>query len=360
MALLQGLMPKKKTQPTLQPATGTTTGVQGLQPTGITGKKTFTPAATTGYQDKEQDVGNIAGDMMKTDSLLMQQAAADGLQQTNSRGMMNSSIGVTASQDAMLKQIVPMASQTAAQNADNNLSNQQFLEGSAMSSQEAGQASQLQKEAARQERRLSKQEYEQTSALSKQEYEQTSKLAYEDFTYDRELMELDHEQQLVLQEQGFNYEMQLQNDKQAFDKAVADMELDAQAAAQADAAVASVWDDYTASVNQIMANPDLTAAQRQDQLDAAEELAMDRLQAIEATYGNEYGYDMPPTNIYANPNNNTGGTSTKPKEGDTRTTANGTKQVYKDGKWVNKSSTSGSSSGGTKTATYQNGDWVYS
>ena len=67
-------------------------------------------ATTTKWQvDKPQTVSGQVQDVISQDSPLMQQARTTGLQQANSRGLLNSSMAVGAAQDAVLRQALPIA-----------------------------------------------------------------------------------------------------------------------------------------------------------------------------------------------------------------------------------------------------------
>lgn len=81
---------------------------------------------SSGYQGREDDVSKVAAGMMAKDSPLMQRAAAKGLMVANSRGLMNSSIAAGASMGSALDQVVPMASQTASQEAQKNMAGQKY------------------------------------------------------------------------------------------------------------------------------------------------------------------------------------------------------------------------------------------
>jgi len=84
---------------------------------------TATPATSQGYSStdwtvgKDQTVaGNIEG-LTDPNSPLNQQAAAQALQTSNKRGLVNSSLAVTAGQDAILKNAMPIAQQDASTRA---------------------------------------------------------------------------------------------------------------------------------------------------------------------------------------------------------------------------------------------------
>ncbi len=76
------------------------------------------PQAATWSVTPQQTVEQRAADIAKRDSPLMQQARGAALQQSNERGLINSSLGVQAAQDAVLTRAIDVAKQDAATAAD--------------------------------------------------------------------------------------------------------------------------------------------------------------------------------------------------------------------------------------------------
>lgn len=77
------------------------------------------PQPTTNWTvDQNQTVQGQVGNIVAADGVLMQQAATKGLQQSNQRGLLNTSLGVQASQNALYDAAMPMASQDAGTYAD--------------------------------------------------------------------------------------------------------------------------------------------------------------------------------------------------------------------------------------------------
>lgn len=74
---------------------------------------TTTRADATGYSQKDATVSGQMEDLMSQDSNLMKQARTAALQGANSRGLLNSSMAVGASQDAMAQTAMTMAQQDA-------------------------------------------------------------------------------------------------------------------------------------------------------------------------------------------------------------------------------------------------------
>lgn len=99
--------------------------VQGItqpaQPQATTGiAPTASPTPAPAPQMEDDGVASRATAITAEGSPIMRQARSDGLRAAASRGLMNSSIAVGASQDAAYRVAVPMASQEAAQAAGRN------------------------------------------------------------------------------------------------------------------------------------------------------------------------------------------------------------------------------------------------
>ena len=112
-----------------QAATTPPTPAPGPLPPSVTGSP-FVPASQ-GYaaaQDVVAPNQTVAGNFANVtdpNSVLMQQAAGNANQQSNARGLLNSSIGISAADSAMYTAALPIAQQDASTNATASLSNQQ-------------------------------------------------------------------------------------------------------------------------------------------------------------------------------------------------------------------------------------------
>lgn len=104
--------------PTVTNATtaGTTTAVPTLASTAGVTAATTTP--TNWNVTANQTVAGQLPSILDPNSQLMAQAAAQGNKASNARGLLNSSIGVGAAQDSMLKVALPIAQQDATTNAN--------------------------------------------------------------------------------------------------------------------------------------------------------------------------------------------------------------------------------------------------
>lgn len=95
--------------------------------------------------DKKQTVSGQMDDLLKSDSPYMQQAATAGQQFANKRGLLNSTMGAQASQNASIQAAMPIASQDA--QTHNAFAGQQYgtqLQGSLNQQQQGFQQSNMQ------------------------------------------------------------------------------------------------------------------------------------------------------------------------------------------------------------------------
>jgi hypothetical protein len=100
--------------------------------------KTGTQAPWLGSQPQVDDsMANKVTEIASKDSALNQMARTEGLKAANRRGLLNSSMAIDASQDAVLRSALPIASQDAAQAAAKNAAAKGFEYG--MTAQEGQQ-----------------------------------------------------------------------------------------------------------------------------------------------------------------------------------------------------------------------------
>lgn len=118
-------MPAPNNPPRVTTTSGTNPGMLGdwyqnyLE--GAPPASTYNPttAATTDWNvGKKQTVQGQVANIIDADSPLMQQASTRALQQSNGRGLLNSSLGVQAGQAALYDAALPMAQQDASTYAD--------------------------------------------------------------------------------------------------------------------------------------------------------------------------------------------------------------------------------------------------
>ena len=102
-----------------------------INPASPAGISTMTNAQATGYQGTQTDVnkatdtvqGQMAG-IIDANSPLMQQAARRASEQSNARGLLNSSLAVGAGQEAVMDKALPIAQQDANTYTNTRLANQ--------------------------------------------------------------------------------------------------------------------------------------------------------------------------------------------------------------------------------------------
>jgi hypothetical protein len=90
----------------------------GDDPKANTSTAKATPATTTDWNvGKDSTVQGQLSGILSKDSPLMQQAATRATQQVNQRGLLNSSLGIEAGQNAVISSALPIAQQDASTNA---------------------------------------------------------------------------------------------------------------------------------------------------------------------------------------------------------------------------------------------------
>lgn len=286
------------------------------------------------YQGREDNVANVAAQMMDKDSPLMQRAAQKGQLQANQRGLLNSSMAAGASMGSALDQIVPMAGQTAGQEFQKNRAGQDYQIDTSGAMRDEG----INNRAARRDygfqrglnqqtaglaRGQTKLEYAERGNLSRKEAAQTrvqttleaglgrqsdrlqSSLARGEAAqanrFDRANMQLDGQIRERLAAQGFDAERELtqmenqfearqNNLNRALEKSQAFQNMSADARRGAETMVSNVFNDYSGDIASIMSNPNLTASERTKQIEAAQQNVNMRMELIESMNGTEFDW----------------------------------------------------------------------
>lgn len=122
-------LPSGQSNPTMQTRTD--------GPAPVSTAKSYADWAGQAAPQVDDSVANRLNSYISQDSPLMQQARTDGLRIANSRGLLNSSLAAGASQDAMIRNAMPIAQQDASQAFQKNMQGKDFQYG--LASQFAGQ-----------------------------------------------------------------------------------------------------------------------------------------------------------------------------------------------------------------------------
>lgn len=201
-------------------------------------------------------------DLVSTDSKLMQAAKTEGLKAANRRGLMNSSMAVSAAQDAVIKNALPIASQDAAQDFARNQDARQFEYG--MAGQNDAQA--FQRDQAALDRDL--QVKIQANSISAAEEAQIRDIASREgiAAADRAFQEMQAGKDRQLQEQLASWNL---------------ASSDRNAAAQF---ITNTQSLYESQIRSIMANTALDATQRTQQLTSAKNLHDRQMSLVEQMY----------------------------------------------------------------------------
>ena len=111
------------------------------------------------WTPEDDSVANKVTEITSRDSPIMQQARTQAAQQSNARGLLNSSIGVQAGQEAVYKAALPIAAQDANQTFQKNISGQGYrqtegLQGNEIAANEATQQRTIAADEATQQRAI--------------------------------------------------------------------------------------------------------------------------------------------------------------------------------------------------------------
>lgn len=248
-------------------------GFGGFEDANQDGPTTAGLYASSSTSTAQTNPANIAADIMSKDSRLMQAAETRGLQSANRRGLVNSSMAVGASQDAVLDQVVPLASQEAQQRFQDNSDQRNFG-------------------------------FE--SLLSRQDYEQTGGLAADQFAYERDLERmridaardasaLDRDFELTFQDReiGSRFELaemdaDIRRELMTMESDMRDRILRAEQALESKnistEAYLTARNQHDQRINNIMNNPDLSAEDRVEAIQAENDKLYADVQLIEDMY----------------------------------------------------------------------------
>ncbi|HEY5806404.1 MAG TPA: hypothetical protein VIT67_00460, partial [Povalibacter sp.] len=285
--------------------------VTGLPTTGTT-------APWIGSQEQVDDsVANQVAALSSQDSKLNQMAKTEGLKAANSRGLLNSSMAVGAAQDAVLQNVIPIASQDASQAFQKNMaatgfeydmtaqeSQQQFQAGEAVAQrgwqtaenlsqqsflatqadldrvlQESLQSNQITADMALQVQQIASTEGMEAARLKLQE-----DLFEQDIAFRMSEGQLDREAAVAQQQADIAFQTAQNALTRDLEAAIANMNLSATQQQGASDAVSSTETMYQAMYNSIMSNPDLSSTDRASQLTSAANLRQNMLSMVEQMY----------------------------------------------------------------------------
>lgn len=346
---------KRKAQSTIGTAPATPTMPTETGQTGFGGKNTMisgagnaasgliktamgfggaqTPEPATEPAQRRQpttNVSKIAANMMKKDNPLMQQAATEGMQYANARGMLNSSMAANAATDAALKQVVPMASQVSEQRyglqRDKLASDLRMREAEqgfgfekALNEQGFDIAAKLKNMDFSQEIVMSDKEFDQAMKMSDKEFEQATGMSKLEFQQDYAMQERRIGTEKFLAKLDANTRTELMQMESKMRKQLANLEIGADQKSQMSSMITSMHEQYQKSMASILANPNLPADERANLLKSAGALLQLQTNLVEGVYGMEFDW----LNSSFDPNT---GTKTKKKKKADEETDTGTEE----------------------------------
>lgn len=264
--------------------------------------------------------------MLTSDSPYLTRARTSGQQYAASRGLLNSSIAATASEAAAIDAALPVASQDAAQTHAKNLSAQSYGQERGLADQRFGFDTQLAEQRFGHETQLSEQRFGHESQLSAQGFEQERVLTEDRFGYESKLSAQGFGQESLLQAQRFSEtsqlsaqeaqqqqdlvrlstdeELRLQEDRQAHEVAITEldtasreriaaMDVDARERESASKAIVSSQGIYADLWKAVMNNPDIPADVRDAMYEHLAVTQDANLGLVEQLYGIDIDWASP-------------------------------------------------------------------
>ena len=239
-----------------------------------------TPVTTATYDPTQINVtpgmlasGNLAA-IMDPNSPLMVQAATQGNQQANRRGLQNSSIGISAAQDSMLRAATPLAQQDASTQANIASANAgamnsagQFNAGakntSALTAQQLASQQQISRENAASQRQIA-----QENAASQQQIAQGQTASQQT------IAKMNNDTQMAVSRMSSDTQVKM-----------ADIQQQNQKLLQSNSQAATAMNNYAATVANIQASKDMGAQAKQQAVDTQLTNLRNTLAALESQSG---------------------------------------------------------------------------
>ena len=293
--------------------------------------------ATHEFTAEDTSVSARMNELLSQDSLYMQQAATEGRQAANRRGLLNSTMSVQAAQAGRVNAALPIASQEAAQ------ANQRNLLGTEISSREGmqlvdlaaakerlgmslTQEEKLALEEIRSREGIAERDIESREGMQERDIKSREGMQTEDIAATRERLELElgsksalqeaelaaekerlgetlsHQERLALEELraaeerlGLELESRerMQGEDIALNERLAEMNLSANERNAVATIAQSFETTYSQMVSAIMSNPDIPAAERQRYLNHAAAVRDSNLNLLEQFYGISLDWETP-------------------------------------------------------------------
>lgn len=274
-------------------------------------------------QQVDDSMANKVNEIASKDSPLNQMARTEGLKAANSRGLLNSSMAVGAAQDAVLRNVLPIASQDAAQAFQKNQAARGFEYGMTAQEQEQGfkTSERLGTQTFLTAERLGAQEFtgtqndldrklqqsmldQQISATEKNLIMQIAStegiaaaanklqetLQKNDIAYRMQAHNLDLAAAVQEQKNAFAFEAQQNAATRALQEKIAKMNLTGSQQAAAGQMASNAQAAYQSEYQSIMNNTKLTSAQRTSFLKAANTRYTNAMKLVENTFKINLGY----------------------------------------------------------------------
>lgn len=245
------------------------------------------------YKEEESSVSTRMTGLLKKDNPYMQAAATRGKKVANRRGLLNSTMGVQATEAARIDAALPIASQDAAQTHTRNIQgrNIQFQDLSQERNIDA-QREFLGTELTATQRRLETELGSRAKLQAADNVAQRHRLGMQ--LTQQERLQLD---ELRAAEERLGLELGSRERMQGVDvelqERLASMNLSANERNAAASLAQGYESTYSQMVSAIMSNPEIPAAERQRYLDHAARVRDSNLNLLEQFYGIELNWSTP-------------------------------------------------------------------
>lgn len=262
-------------------------------------RKISMPEGGSGFDQamkKTTNVGEIAAEMMGEDSALTRLAKTQGAQAANSRGFLNSSMAEGAKMDAIAAAITPLAQQEASQRQTEKMSGIEHRQAQELQSQQGDIASGLSAQEAEQQSQQAEQTFGFNQALSEQESQQRQAEAAQTNEFNVGLATMQNENDRQLQQNEIFAQKELAvldaNSRENLMQMEADMrtnlariDVSAQDRVAMTGMVETMHQIYQGNLQTILANPDMSADDRNALLASSGEFLKEQTALIEGIYG---------------------------------------------------------------------------
>lgn len=264
------------------------------------------------YVAEDTDIEKRVTGLLDKDSPFMQQAETQGKQAANKRGLLNSSMGVQAAQASRVAAAVPIATNQASMAHDSN------QRGLSMQQQDIAQNRSIDAQRELQQNDIGSREQMQAAQLAAEkerlgmQLSQQERLALQDWRESRSRLQMELGSRANLQQSELASRERMAQLTEETRERIAGLDREAQerianlnvAASELQAAstlAANFEASYASVLANIMANPDIPAAERQRYMDHAARVRDSNLRLVEQFYSVDLNWQQTAYNATSTP-----------------------------------------------------------